>query len=151
MTMTAYPAKLNALLADFSDVTDRHERAEMLIEIADRFANVKVPAEIAPKPYDEANHVQFCESEAYVWAVDQPDGTLKYYFDVLNPQGLSAMAISVILDETASNTPLDQVAAIPNTIVMDLFGKEVSMGKGQGLMGIVSMVTHAAKKRLDSA
>lgn len=122
----------------------------MLIEIADRFANVKVPALVATQPYDEANHVQFCESEAYVWAVDQPDGTLKFYFDVLNPQGLSAMAISVILDETSSGAPLEQVATIPNTIVMDLFGREISMGKGQGLMGIVAMVTHAAKKRLNN-
>lgn len=147
--MSDYPEKLRAIVDDFAEITDRHERAELLIEMADRFQNVKVPPEIATKPYDEEHHVQFCESEAYVWAVDQPDGTLKYYFDVLNPQGLSAMAISVILDETASGAPLEQVAAIPNTIVMDIFGREISMGKGQGLMGIVSMVTHAAKQRLN--
>ncbi|NJO83909.1 MAG: SufE family protein [Blastochloris sp.] len=102
--MSEIPAKLNELLEDMDAVTDRMERAELLIEIADRFPAVRVPAEIAAKPYDEAHRVPACESEAFVWAVDQPNGTLKYYFDVLNPQGLSAMAIAVILDRLASSS-----------------------------------------------
>jgi cysteine desulfuration protein SufE len=148
MTMAAYPDKLAELVEDFAGITDRSERAEYLIEIADRFASVKVPAAIATQPYDEAHRVPACESEAFVWAQDQPDGTLKYYFDVLNPQGLSAMAMSVILDETCSGQPLDRVAAVPTDIVFTVFGKEISMGKGQGLMGIVTMVQYAARQRL---
>ncbi len=83
-----------------------------------------------------------------VWAIEQEDGTLKYYFDVLNPQGLSAMAIGVILDEACSGAPLDQVASINSEIVFDFFGRDISMGKGQGLMGIVNMVAYEAKRRL---
>jgi cysteine desulfuration protein SufE len=146
--MTNYPAKLAELIEDFSDITDRTERQEYLIEIADRFPDVKVPADIATKPYPEAHRVPACESEAFVWAQDNPDGTLKYYFDVLNPQGLSAMAMSVILDETCSGAPLEQVATVQPDVVFTLFGKEISMGKGQGLMGIVTVVQHEAKKRL---
>ncbi len=146
--MTDYPEKLMELIADFSQITDRNERAEYLIEIADRFPEARVPEQISVRPHSEENHVQFCESEAYVWAVDQPDGTLKYYFDVLNPQGLSAMAMSVILNETLSGAALRQVASINTDIVFTLFGKEISMGKGQGLMGIVAMVRHEAEKRL---
>lgn len=146
--MTNYPEKLNTILEDFSYITDRNERAEYLIEIADRFPQSKVPASIATQPYDEANHVQMCESDAYVWAIENADGTLKYYFDVLNPQGLSAKAMSVVLDESCSSQPLEQVASIKTDIVFSLFGKEVSMGKGQGLMGIVNMVQYEAKKRL---
>jgi cysteine desulfuration protein SufE len=146
--MTDYPEKLATVIEDFSFITDRNERAEYLIEIADRFAGVRVPQTIATKPYSDEHKVPACESEAYVWAKDQPDGTLKYYFDVLNPQGLSAMAMSVILDETCSGQPLNQVAAVPTDIVFTLFGKEISMGKGQGLMGIVNMVQYEAKKRL---
>jgi sulfur transfer protein SufE len=142
------PDKLEDVLEDFSSITDRTERQEYLIEMADRFAEVKVPADIASKPYDEAHRVPACESEAFVWAKEQPDGTLKYYFDVLNPQGLSAMAMSVILDETLSGQPLEQVAEVPTDIVFKLFGREISMGKGQGLMGIVAMVQNEAKKRL---
>lgn len=146
--MTTIPDKLAELVNDFAAITDRNERAEYLIEIADRFPNVRVPPEIAKPPYDEMHRVPACESEAFVWAVEQPDGTLKYYFDVLNPQGLSAMAMSVILDETCSGQPLERVAAVPTEIVLSLFGREISMGKGQGLMGIVTMVAGEARRRL---
>jgi sulfur transfer protein SufE len=143
-----YPEKLQATLDDFSTITNRNERAEYLIEIADRFPEVKVPASISVRPHDEAHHVQFCESDAYVWSVDNPDGTLDFYFDVLNPQGLSAMAIAVILKESLSGQPLEQVASISTDIVLKIFGQEISMGKGQGLMGIVNKVKHAAAERL---
>jgi cysteine desulfuration protein SufE len=144
--MANYPEKLAQIVDDFSFITDRNERAEYLIEIADRFQ--RVPPEIASKPYDESHRVPACESEAFVWAKDHPDGTLKLYFDVLNPQGLSAMAMSTILDEACSGAPLEQVAALSTDIVLKIFGRELSMGKGQGLMGIVQMVQHEAKKRL---
>ncbi|HRF94296.1 MAG TPA: SufE family protein [Aggregatilineales bacterium] len=146
--MTDAPQKLQSLLTDFAALTDRHERAEYLIEIADRFKDVRVPAEISTRPHPEENHVQMCESDAYVWAVPQADGTQKYYFDVLNPQGLSAMALSVILSESLSNQPLDAVANVKSDIVFTIFGREVAMGKGQGLMGIVNMVQYAAKTKL---
>ena len=147
--MSNYPEKLAELVDEFATITDRNERVEALIEIADRFEDVRVPADIAMKPYPEENHVQYCESEAYVWAQDNPDGTLKFYFDVLNPQGLSAMAISVVLDETLSGQPLEQVATIDSEIVFKLFGREISMGKGQGLIGIIAMVRGAALQRLN--
>lgn len=145
--MPEIPDTLAETLEDFSFITDRNERIEYLIEIADRFESVKVPPEMSTPPHAEENHVQFCESEAYVWAVDQPDGTQRYYFDVLNPQGLSAMAMSVILAETLSGQPLERVRAVPTDIVFKIFGKEIAMGKGQGLMGIVSMVNHFAAQK----
>jgi len=92
--------------------------------------------------------VPACESEAFVWPVEQAGGTLRFYFDVLNPQGLSAMAMAVILHEACSGTPLEQVAAVQPDIVFKLFGKEISMGKGQGLTSMVSVVQYEAKKRL---
>lgn len=144
--MATIPPKLAHVLEDFSYITDRNERAEYLVEIADRFQ--KVPPEIATQPYDESRRVPACESEAFVWVKDQPDGTLKYYFDVLNPQGLSAKAMATILDETCSGTPLEQVAAVDTGVVLDIFGRELSMGKGAGLMGIVTLVQYEAKKRL---
>jgi cysteine desulfuration protein SufE len=146
--MADYPKKLQEIVEDFASITDRSERAEYLIEIADRFPDSRVPPEIATKPYNESHRVPACESEAFVWAVDKPDGTLQYYFDVLNPQGLSAMAMASILDETCSGAPIEQVAQVPTDIVLKIFGREISMGKGQGLMGIVAMVQHEAKKRL---
>jgi len=146
--MAEIPEKLAELIDDMASITDRRERADLLIEIADRFSEVKVPPTLASKPYDERHKAPACESEAYVWAVDQPDGTLKYYFDVLNPQGLSAMAMSVIIGETVSGQPLDQVASVSDDIVFKIFGKELSMGKGAGLMGILTLVRAEAKRRL---
>lgn len=146
--MAEMPEKLTELVEDMASITDRTERAEMLIEMADRFDEVRVPSTLATKPYDERHKAPACESEAYVWAVDQPDGSLKYYFDVLNPQGLSAMAMSVILGETVSGQPLDQVINVSDEIVFKIFGKEISMGKGAGLMGILKLVRAEARARL---
>lgn len=148
--MADYPPKLAEVLEDFSLITDRSERQDYLIDIADHFDQVRVPPDVATKPYDEAHRVPACESEAFVWALDNPDGTLKFRFDVLNPQGLSAMAMSVLLDQTCSGAPLTQVAQVPTDIVFQIFGKEISMGKGQGLMGIVAMVQYEAQKRLNA-
>jgi cysteine desulfuration protein SufE len=144
-----YPDKLNEILEDFSFITNRNERAAYLIEVADRFAYAKVDPKLATPPYAEEHKVPACESEAYVWTLENPDGTLTFRFDVLNPQGLSAMAMAVIMDECCSGAPLEQVAQVPTSIVFDIFGKEISMGKGQGLMGLVAMVQHAARQRLN--
>jgi cysteine desulfuration protein SufE len=146
--MPDYPQTLVDLVADMESIRDRMERQELLIEIADRFDSVRVPPSVASKPYPEAQRAPSCESEAFVFAVDQPDGTLRYYFDVLNPQGLSAMAMSVILSETLSGQPLEQVTHVPTEIIFKLFGRELSMGKGAGLMGILSLTQAEAKRRL---
>ncbi len=144
--MADYPEKLQQLLADFEWMTDRTERAEYLIELADQFQPVS--ERIAAKPYPEENHIDYCESDAYVWAEDREDGTLKFHFAVENPQGLSAMAMAAILDQTLSGQPLEQVAAVSDEIVLKIFGQNISMGKGQGLMGIVARVRAEARKRL---
>ncbi len=144
--MPDYPEKLKEALADFEFVTTRSERAELLIYLADRFQ--PVPDRIATQPYPEDHRVPYCESDAFVWAEKQPDHTLKFYFAVENPQGLSAKALAAILDGTLSGAPLDQVAQVSPDIVLKLFGNDISMGKGQGLMGMVSMVQAAAKKHL---
>jgi cysteine desulfuration protein SufE len=143
--MPDLPPVLKDLVEDFKFV-DRHERIEMLIEFADELEDV--PPRIATRPFPEENHVTRCESEAYVWAEDQPDGTQKYWFAVENPQGLSAKAWAVIMDRALSGRPLEEVSAVPADVVFDLFGKELSMGKGQGLMGMLDHVTLAAKREL---
>jgi cysteine desulfuration protein SufE len=139
--------KLEQLVDDFAFV-DRMERMQLLVEYADRFPTVRVPEDVATKPYEPEHHVARCESEAYVWAEEQPDGTQKYYFDVLNPQGLSAMAWAVIMDETLSGRPLDEVAKTDPQVIFQVFGKDLSMGKGQGLMGMLDHVQSYARRKL---
>ena len=141
------PAALKAIVEELQ-FCDRTERAELLIEFADKFK--EVPASIAARPFGEEHHVQRCESDAYIWAEDLPDGTVKFHFAVENPQGLSAKAWGVIMDETLSGQPLEQVAAMPGDVVFAIYGKDLSMGKGQGLMAMADVVTHEAKRRLSA-
>lgn len=144
--MPEYPPKLQDYLDDFGFISTRDERIDFLIAISDDFE--PVPASVATKPYEEAHRVIGCESEAFVWAIDRPDGTLDFHFDVLNPQGLSAMAMCAILNQSCSGAPLEQVAAINGEVVFTFFGKDISMGKGRGLTEIINAVVYAANQRL---
>ncbi|MEW6578518.1 MAG: SufE family protein [Chloroflexota bacterium] len=141
--MTDYPGRLNEVLADFAFVTSRSERAELLMDWADRFT--PVPADIAAPPYPADHRVPFCESDAYVWTIPEGNGSLCLYFAIENPQGLSAMALAAILTESLSGLPAAWIATVTPDIVLKLFGNDISMGKGQGLMGMVTMVQAAAK------
>ena len=147
MSEVAAPEPLRRLVEDF-DFVDRTERMELLVEYADKFA--EVPEQIAHRPFPRENHVVRCESDAFVWAEDQPDGTQKYYFAVENPQGLSAKAWAAVMDETLSGQPLEEVAKTDPEVIFRLFGKDISMGKGQGLMGMLDHVTSAARRKLNA-
>src|SRR5690606_41637156 len=97
------PEPLAEVLEDFEWITDRRERTVMLIHYADQFK--PVPPSIATPPYPEENRVPSCESEAYVWAERQDDGTMEFYFAVADPHGISAMTLASILDPTPSVPP----------------------------------------------
>jgi len=144
--MPEIPAKLSSLLETLDLISDRSERIQLLIDIAERFR--AVPPRIAVRPFPESARVPACESEAYVWAEPRPDGTLDFHFAVENPQGISAKAMAVLLGDSLSGAPLEQVAAVPQDVVYRVFGRELSMGKSMGLMGMVSMVNNLAKKQL---
>jgi cysteine desulfuration protein SufE len=144
--MAQLPEKLAETLELIDTVQDRAERIQLLIDMATRFE--EVPPRIARRPFPPEHLVPACESQAYVWSEDRPDGTLDFHFAVENPQGISAKSMAVILDEGLSGAPLEQVAAVPQDIVYKVFGNELSMGKSMGLMGMVSMVTSTAKHRL---
>lgn len=138
------PEKLGDLLGLLSRVPDRGERIQMLIDTAERFR--EVPPEVARRPFAEEHRVPGCESEAFVWALPQPGGTLRFHFAVENPQGISARAMAVILEETLSGAPPEQVEAVPRDVVYEIFGRELSMGKSMGLMGMVAMVAASARR-----
>ena len=142
------PPKLSDMLAEL-DGLDRMERAQYLLELSDDFK--EVPADIATRPFPENRRVPKCESEAFVWAQDQDDGTLKFHYAVENPLGISARAMSVIMDETMSGAPLDQVASVPGDIVHRIFGRRLSMGKGEGLAAMVELTAHEARQRLKAS
>lgn len=140
----ALPARLDELLGDLDLLADRGERIDALIGIAKRFQDV--PPRVAQRPFAEEHKVPACESQAYVFAEPRPDGSLDFHFAVENPQGISAKAMAVILGETVSGAPLEEIAELPGDIIYRIFGRELSMGKSMGLMGMVSMVAHSAKQ-----
>lgn len=146
----SYPEELQDLIATLQ-ILDRSDRIQLLIDIGERFQ--EVPEDIARRPFSDDHKVPACESEAYVWALpDQGAGgdgsSLQFYFAVENPQGISAKAMAVILDEHLSGRPAADVAAVSSDLVYDVFGRELSMGKSMGLMGMVTMVSTYAKKQL---
>lgn len=144
--MSQNPPKLQAVLDTFAVFPDQADRTDLLLGYAEQFK--EVPPSIATRPFDKSHQVPACESEAYVWAVPNPDGTLKFHFAVENPSGISAKALATILDKTLSGLPPEEIEPITPEIVEQLFRQNISMGKGLGLMSIVQAVkTLAARAR----
>ncbi len=139
--MNKIPPKLKELLDLFSLLSTEQERIDFLISYSDKFKeNLESVAQLT-----EENNVPFCESGVYVWAKQQPDKTLKLYFAVQNPQGISAKALTAILDQTISGEKPEVIVNIPDDLVYKIFGQSLSMGKNMGLSGIVQMVKRKAK------
>ena len=140
------PASLQDMLDLIAGITDPAERASVLISFADQFR--EVPPEVATRPFPRSHQVPQCESDAYAWALRRPDGTLKLYFAVENPSGISARALAVILDKSLSGRPPAEVARVSPDIVERIFRQNISMGKGMGLMSMVLAVQALARQAL---
>lgn len=136
------PEKLQQLIDTFQ-MFDPADRTSMLISYAEQFK--EVPASIATRPFPKSHQVPQCESDAYVWARKQDDGTLNFFFAVENPSGMSAKALAAILDKTLSGLPASEIATVNCDIVEQIFRQNISMGKGMGLMAMVNAVQALAK------
>ena len=143
------PPRLEQVLETFDMFPDPSDRTNMLLSYADQFR--EVPPEVARRPFDSSHQVPQCESDAYVWALRQPDGSLRLHFAVENPSGVSAKALAAILERTVSGLPPDEIASIDTSIVERIFRQNISMGKGMGLMSMVEAVRALAKKAASSA
>lgn len=143
--MGELPDKLADLLTTLELVEDRNVRIELLIDLAESFE--EVPPEVATRPFPESHRVPGCESEAFAWAEPRGDGTFRYRFAVENPQGISAKAMAAILDQTLSGVPPEEVARVPPDIVYRIFGRELSMGKSMGLIGMVQSIQNETRRQ----
>ena len=139
----SFPSKLQAVLDTFDLFSDPADRTSLLLSYAEQFK--EVPPAVATRPFATTHLVPHCESEAYVWALKQPDGTLKLYFAVENPSGVSARALGTILDRSLSGLPASQIAEVTPDIVERIFRQNISMGKGLGLMSMVQAVRSLAR------
>ena len=138
----ALPARLDAVLDLFATFDDPADRTNLLLSYADQFR--EVPRDVAVRPFAKDHLVPHCESEAYVWALKQPDGTLKLHFAVENPSGVSAKALAALLDKTLSGLPAAEISTVTPDVVERLFRQNISMGKGLGLMSMVQAVRSLA-------
>jgi cysteine desulfuration protein SufE len=130
-------------LVDMFQMFDPADRTDLLLSYADQFK--EVPPAIAARPFDKSHQIPQCESDAYAWAQKHPDGTLKLYFAVENPSGISAKALAAILDKTLSGLPASEIATVNTDIVEKIFRQNISMGKGMGLMSMVQAVSALAR------
>jgi len=135
------PSPLQELLDGLALFPERQDRIEMLISLSDDFRNPG-PEQV---PRDSQHRVPACESEVYVHAVPAKVG-LKFLIAVDNPQGISAMAFAEILDKGLSGAPLDQVLQVPDDVVYEVFGRELSMGKTMGLTETLRAVKTLARR-----
>jgi cysteine desulfuration protein SufE len=142
--MAGTPEKLQQVLDTFDMFPDQSDRTNMLLSYADQFRDV--PPEVATRPFDKAHQVPQCESDAYIWAMKKPDGTLDLHFAVENPSGVSAKALAAILKKSLSGLPASEIAGVDCSIVERIFRQNISMGKGMGLMAMVNAVQTLAKK-----
>ena len=132
------PPKLQEYLDDLAIFTDRQDHIEYLIALADDY---KHPDALTFVRTAE-NKVPGCESEVFIAASPLSD-SVSYRFAVDNPQGISAMAMAVILS-SLSGAPKEQIAAVKEEIVFKIFGNELSMGKNLGLTNMVRIVKRLA-------
>jgi len=134
--------EFESLVNEFESVGERELRSDLLIEFAERFR--PVTADIAKRPFPASNRAPACESEAYAWITLRPDQTIQLHFAVENPQGLTAKALAVILDQTLTGSKPEELSVLKPESVYRIFGNDLSMGKGQGLMGMITLVKQLA-------
>ena len=137
-------SRIETLLNDLKAIDDRELRFDLLIEYADRF--IEVPASVANRPFAQQNKVPACESDAYAFVSKNEDNSIRVNFAVENPQGISAKALAVILSETLNGCLPQEVEVLDEQIVHEIFGRTISMGKGQGLMGMVHLTKELCRQ-----
>ena len=144
--MSGVPARLQAVLDTFEMFPDPGDRTNLLLSYADQFKDV--PPSVATRPFHRSHQVPQCESDAYVWALKQPDGGLTLHFAVENPSGISARALAAILERSLSGLPPAEIAQVDASIVERIFRQNISMGKGIGLMSMVEAVRALARRAM---
>ncbi len=136
------PKKLQSEIDDLEMFQDRSDRIEALISLGEEFTNPG--PDVVPRT--EANRVKDCESEVFVVAGVKPDGSFDLHIAVDNSQGISAMALAVILERGLAGSSPSDVTDLPEQVVYDIFGRELSMGKSMGLTGVIRMIRADAQR-----
>ena len=138
------PPSLKEFIDDLRLLSDRQDRIQALVALAESFR--EVGTDTALRPFDESHRVPGCESEAFAWVNLDREGKLALDFAVENPQGVSAKALAEVLKRGLNGEPPDAAARVPEEIIFELFGSELSMGKSLGLSNMVRLVKALARE-----
>ena len=137
-------AKLQDHLDTLALFPDRQDRIEALLALADEY-KPHGPEEV---PRTQECKVPGCESEVFVNTVKLPTGGLKFMYAVDNPQGISAMVMARILEDSLTGASKEEIASVSEDIVFEIFGKELSMGKNLGLTNMIRISKMYAQGQL---
>lgn len=129
---------LQRVIDYFEKISDEQQRIQMLISYSKRFE--EVPETVASRPFDQAHRVPECESDVYVWVDVDNDHNVDFYAAVDNPQGLSAKALGAVLQKALKDAKVEDIEKLDHELVYKVFGKQLSMGKNMGLMGMIQMI-----------
>ena len=135
--------KLETLIDTFDEFPDPADRTDMLLSYADQFK--EVPPEIATRPFPEKNQIPQCESDAYVWALSSrrdDEAALRGR----EPIGHLRAGARHDPRQDPLGPPAAEIATVNCDIVERIFRRNISMGKGMGLMAMVDAVRALAKK-----
>lgn len=133
--------RLRELLEELDLFRERQDRIEYLLALAGEYVRPG-PDEV---PRNSSHRVSACESEVYVASLPVGHGR-RFRIAVDNPQGVSAMALAVMLEQGLSGRPPSEVEQTPDDLALTVFGRELSMGKSAGLREMVRMVKLEARK-----
>ena len=110
-----------------------------------RGTSASVSARHCRDSHSTAGRTTIPSSTFYIDATDGSDGALG------TSTTTAWQTLGRIGDETLSGEPLEELAGLSADIPYEIFGRELSMGKSMGLMGMVAMVQRAAKQRLSGS
>ena len=138
---------LQRIIDYFEKISDEQQRIQMLISYSKRFE--EVPETVASRPFDQAHRVPECESDVYVWVDVDNDHNVDFYAAVENPQGLSAKALGAVLQKALKDAKVEDIEKLDNELVYKVFGKQLSMGKNMGLMGMIQMIKAQTRQQTE--
>ena len=138
---------LQRIIDYFEKISDEQQRIQMLISYSKRFE--EVPETVASRPFDQAHRVPECESDVFVWVDVDDDRNVDFYAAVENPQGLSAKALGAVLQKALKDAKVEDIEKLDHELVYKLFGKQLSMGKNMGLMGMIQMIKAQTRQQTD--
>jgi cysteine desulfuration protein SufE len=140
-----YPQNVQRVADYFDKISDEQKRIQTLISYSKRFKDV--PEEVASRPFDQDHRVPECESDVYIWTHVDDENKVDVYTAVENPQGLSARAFAAVLQKALKDATVEDVEQLDNELVYKIFGKQLSMGKNMGLMGMIQMIKAQARQQ----